>query len=234
MAATVAELRARAALAHVSIGEALRADRLRDERVTLARMRASWRRRGELVEPRTVDVAGVVWRVVVTTAADAFGVAADLAGLGWRAYAPAGRLVVYRGRAANGLRTRRIEAYPLFGGYLFVGETDAPVTRATHDRILAVLGDARGPLAVAPAVIAAINAAERAGRWDATQPHARRSPFSAGDAVRIADGPLAAFRAVVEGVEASGRIRVACQMFGGVTTVRVESDQLRPIAEKAA
>ncbi len=232
MATTLDELRARARSAGIPVGSILRAERLREEGASLAGLRRAARRRGELLDPTPIEVSGCVWRVACCPPSTAFALAADLRELGFRAYAPAGRRIVYRGKCANGKRERRIDAYPVFGNYLFVGEMieTEPLSKFLHRNLSAVLAGPGGPLAVASSAIAAISAAECEGRWDETKRGADRCPYHKGDPVRVKVGPFADFRAIVEAVEHSGRIRIAIDIFGGTTTARVTAAQV----EKAA
>ncbi len=225
MAVTVDELWARAKTAGFPVGAVVAAERAKGEATALARLRAASRRKGELIEPEPIETQGVVWRVAMVAPSQAIEVAGDLGDLGFRAYCPLGRRVVYRARLAAGKRGRRVDTFPVFGGYVFVGEAGAPVVRGVHPKVVCILGDARGALAVPPAAIAAISAAECEGRWDATR-RAKASPFVAGAAVRLVAGPFADFAAVVEAVERSGRIRIAAAVFGQATTIRVEAAQL--------
>lgn len=231
MTMAVDELRARARAAGFPVGSMAAAGRLSGERAALARLRAAARRKGELVEPEPIEVEGVVWRVVAATSPPAaLALAADLGEIGFRVYCPLARRVVLQARLGGGRRGRRVDVVPLLGEYLFCGERGVALTRAAHPKIVGILSDASGKLAVLPAAIAAISAAECAGRFDETRHAARRPPFAPGSAVRLVDGPFAEFAAVVEAVERSGRIRIAASVFGRVTSIRVDAEHLALVA----
>ena len=228
MATTLDELRARARSAGIPVGSILRAERLREEGASLAGLRRAARRRGELLDPTPIEVSGCVWRVACCPPSTAFALADDLCELGFRAYAPAGRRIVEHAGGPNGKRERRIDVFPVFGNYLFVGETieTGQLSKFMHRSLSGVLAGTNGHLSVHQDAIKAISDAECAGRWDTT----KRRPYHAGDTVRVKVGPFADFRAIVEAVEHSGRIRIAIDIFGGTTTARVTAAQV----EKAA
>lgn len=226
MAVTADELRARARKAGFPVGPVLAAERAKGEAAMLARLRAAARRAGVIADPEPIETLGVVWRVVMV-APGAFGapaaaeVAADLCELGFRGYCPLARKVVRLARTRAGTRPRCVVARPVFGEYLFVGEGRVPLVRGVHPRLLAVLGGPGGPFAVPADAVAAISAAECAGRWDETKTKPRQEWIAPGVNVRIVSGPLATFAAVVEGVERAGRVRIGVAMFGGSTSVHV-------------
>ena len=225
-AATLDELRARARAAGLPIGTILRAERLRETGVTLAQLRASARRKGELRIPRPVEVKGVVWRVATCAPSEALSLADDLEQLGWRICCPIGRKVVMQARLGGGKRGKKIVAFPVFGGYLFVGEKGEPLTRSTHGRISGVVSDHRGPLAVPASAIETISEAECKGKWDTTN----RPKFATHAEVKITAGPFAGFVATVQAAEHSGRIRLSALMFGRPTTVRVDPHEIEVAA----
>ena len=226
MAVTVDELRARAKTAGFPVGPTIAAERSRDEAAALARLRAAARRTGEIADAAPVDVENVVWRVVAV-APGPFGapvaaeIAVDLTELGFRGYCPLARKVVRLARTRAGTRPRCVVARPVFGEYLFVGEGRVPLVRGVHPRLLAILGGPGGPFAVPADAVAAISAAECAGRWDETRAKPRQEWIAPGVNVRIVSGPLETFAAVVEGVERAGRVRIGVAMFGGSTSVHV-------------
>ena len=221
-AATLDELRARAKSAGLPIGTILRAERLRETGVTLAQLRASARRKGELRIPRPVEVDGVVWRVVTCAPSEALSLADDLEQLGWRVCCPIGRRVVLQARLGGGKRGKKIEAYPVFSGYLFVGEKGERLSRQAHGRISGVVSDSRGPLAVPKAAIEAISTAECSGKWD----HTNRPKFAKNAEVTIKAGAFTGFNAVVQAAEHSGRVRLSILMFGQMTVVRVDPSEI--------
>ncbi|NLC72463.1 MAG: transcription termination/antitermination factor NusG [Ruminococcaceae bacterium] len=56
--------------------------------------------------------------------------------------------------------------------------------------------------------------------------------FNVGDTVKVTDGPLEGFLGKVEELEAEkDRVRVAVSMFGRITSVDLELDQVAPSAE---
>jgi transcription antitermination factor NusG len=178
-----------------------------------------------LSEPMAIEVEGARWVVAYVGEHAARDVAADLTELGFRAYCPLGRRVVYQARVA-GKRARRVRQFPVFGGYLFVGEVTEHLSKSSHDRIVEILGDSTGSLALKGAAIAAINLAELAGRWDSTRPHHAAPLFHAGDLVRIKAGPFAGFAAVVARLPKDLRVMIDVQMFGGPTRTTLDSSAL--------
>ncbi len=224
--ATLDELRARAKAAGLPIGTILRAERLRETGVNLAQLRASARRKGELRIPRPVDVDGVVWRVATCAPSEALALADDLEQMGWRVCCPIGRRVEPRARLGGGKRGKKLVAFAVFGGYLFVGEKGEPVTRQTHGRISGVVSDLRGPLAVPPSAIKAISEAECKGKWDSTN----RPKFAEHAWVTVTSGPFAGLRGTVQAAEHSGRVRLSALMFGAQTTVRVDPHEIEVAA----
>jgi len=128
------------------------------------------RRGDKLVDPVELDVAA---RWVVAYAMQPRETAADLCALGFRAYCPLGRRTLYRARGLSGKRERKILQFP-------VGEASQPLTRSAHARIVQILGNADGSIAVSPAAVAAINAAELAG--NGTRPRNIPKPRRSGRA----------------------------------------------------
>ncbi len=222
-AATLDELRARARSLGIPTGTILRAQKMREQGVVLAQVRAAARRRGELRIPRPVDVDGVVWRVAQCPPSEALALAEDLEEMGWRVCCPIGRRIVYNARLGAGKRGKKIVVFPVFGGYLFVGEKGERLTRLAHGRITGVVSDSSGPLRVPKSAIEAISAAECRGKWDHTH---RVLKFAKGAHVRISAGPFADFAATVEGIEHSGMLRLSALIFGRVTTVRAEPEDV--------
>ena len=224
--ATLDELRARAKAAGLPIGTILRAERLRETGVNLAQLRASARRKGELRIPRPVDVNGVVWRVATCAPSEALALADDLEQMGWRVCCPIGRRVELRARLGGGKRGKKIVAFPVFGGYLFVGEKGEPLTRQTHGRISGIVSDLRGPLAVPKEAIQRVSEAECRGKWDSTN----KPKFAEHAEVRITSGPFAGFRATVQAAEHSGRVRLSVLMFGQPVVARVDPHEIEVAA----
>jgi transcription antitermination factor NusG len=183
-----------------------------------------------LVEPSPRAFEGWRWVVAYVRPSAAREIADDLTTLGFSAYCPLGRRIVLRGRVPKGAsagvekRARREENFPVFGGYLFVGEAGEPLTRDIHSGVVEVLGDARGRLIVPASALAAINAAECEGRWDA----ARRTPWKVAPwmkpnvRAKIASGAFAGFRATVEEIERGGKVGVLADIFGRRTRMSVD------------
>ena len=226
------EMKRRARRLGVTVGQLARAER----------MRAAHARRIEALPtasatfptpidppslPPRVDEGGVRWVVALASPTRAREVAGDLADLGFRAYVPMGRRIAYRALSRSGRRVRAVQSFPVFGDYLFCGEGEERLTRRMHDRLVAILSDKDGSLAVPQAVIRAVNDAEMDGRWDCASPKApRASPFAPGARVRVKEGPFAAFMAIVEEVERSGKVRIGLDLFGRRTQARVEGAAL--------
>ena len=175
--------------------------------------------------PVPLDVDGAVWRVVECGGGDAYGyswsgesnargVAADLGKMGFRPYCP--MKLEYKIRKRRNREIRILVARPLFFGYLLVGESPRlPLSLRVHGKISAIL-----PGWLDPEFVASVHSAELAGAWDATRGPAP-GLFHAGAAVRIAEGPLAGFAAVVRQAERAGHVRLDVQMFGTSVQARV-------------
>jgi len=154
----------------------------------------------------------------------ALSVARDLDLIGFRAYCPMGRKIVYRGRTKGTARERRVHQFPLFGPYLFVGEIDDPLQTDIHSGLIGIIGDENGGWPVNPEIVKAINAAELAGTWDGSR--ASEAAFKRGDRVRVVNDPayaFAGFQAIVEDVRRSG-IRI--EIFGSRAAVIVPQSKL--------
>ena len=116
----------------------------------------------------------------------ALSVSQDLPALGFRAYCPLGRRIVFRDRHRSGVRKKHILQFAVFGRYLFVGEMDEPLQAYIHEGIVAVIGDCMGAWGLNPEVVRAINEAELAGEWDDIG--SATNPFKVGQSVRIVAG----------------------------------------------
>ena len=224
--ANIHDLRARARAAGIPVGTLLQAERKRRAQALATGASRTARAAGTLTQPAHVDEAGVTWRVAAAPPAAVRGVAADLAELGFRTYAPLETFIVYRGRGPDGRRQRRIEQRPLLGAYLFVGERNEPLQKSIHPHLWDVLRTGDGPLSVPAAAIRAINDAELAGKWDHTRRATETAPFAPGEAVVVKAGAFAEFRATVEACERRGRVRIVLTMFGGETTATVLASDL--------
>lgn len=137
--------------------------------------------------------------------------------VGYAPYCPYEQRVVYRS-GAGGSKGRKVVTRPLFGGYLFVGQTKfvngvcQPLSPDTHPRIFDILGDSLGPFHVRPETLQAIRSLELAGEWDYSRSLAERFPV--GKRVLVKRGHFAEFEAIVAKVEASGKLKLNLRMFG--------------------
>jgi transcription antitermination factor NusG len=154
------------------------------------------------------------------------GVADDLNELGFRAYCPMGRKVLFRARVRGSeKRQRKIHSWAVFGRYIFVGEIDEPLQVDIHGGIVEVIGDSRGAWALNPKLIRAINEAHIAGQWDTVR--AWDCVFKKGDRVKFTGGhPLEGFLAIVDSVGRSGvRVNVP-NLFSRPTMATVHAAKL--------
>ena len=87
------------------------------------------------------------------------------------------------------------------------------MSRSTHPRVFDILGDSSGPFYVLPEALRAIRALEVAGEWDYSRTLGER--FPTGKHVTIKRGHFAEFEAIVSGVEASGKLKLKLNIFGG-------------------
>lgn len=216
----LASLRQRARAAGIAPGIVARAERLRSA-YDGARAPPPPR----LIDPAPLNFEGIDrWVVAICKPSMAMSVSQDLNAIGFRAYCPLGRRVVFRGRAA-GARKRRIHQWAVFGRYLFVGELGEPLATYIHEGIVDVIGDSLGAWALNPLVLRAINAAELAGEWDTTKTPEWAAKFKGGDFVRVGDGPFSGFEGFVRSCSKAG-INVELDMFGRKTKVTVQSAKL--------
>src|SRR6185312_17206786 len=142
------------------------------------------------------------------------GVAEDLNMIGFRAYCPMGKKIVYRGRHGGEARQRRVHQFPVFGRYLFVGEIEDPFQTTLHSGVVAIIGDRNGAWPVNPAAVKAINDAELSGTWDSSRE--AEAAFRRGDLVRVVSDlshPFAGFNAIVDSIRKSG-VRINVDIFG--------------------
>jgi transcription antitermination factor NusG len=179
-----------------------------------------------LTEPRAIEVEGARWVVAYVGEHAAREVASDLNELGFRAYCPLGARVVYPDPRRSGKRVRKVRQFPVFGGYLFVGEVTERLVKSAHDRIVEILGDSSGSLALSGAAIAAINRAELRGLWDSTHAHRALPLFRKGDQVRITAGPFAGFAAIVARLPKDLRVTIDFEMFGRPTRASLDAGSL--------
>ena len=173
-----------------------------------------------LADRSPVDFNGVQrWVVAVCKPSLALSVSQDLPALGFRAYCPLGRRIVFRDRHRSGVRKKHILQFAVFGRYLFVGEIEEPLQAYIHEGIVAVIGDCVGAWGLNPEVVRAINEAELAGEWDDIGSAA--NPFKVGQSVRIVAGhPFEHFVGIVRALRPSGA-KIDVDMFGRRTTVAV-------------
>lgn len=144
-------------------------------------------------DPFLVDVEGVLWVCVSVRTRREFTVADDFQAAGYPVLCPHGVRVQRRARvgksAAGGERRglREID-YPVFGPYLFIGESAGlPVTKSKHIHVLSVLENAGGSRHVPAEFISAVAKMWLAGKWDERRREnsLRRNPLRTGDAVRL-------------------------------------------------
>jgi transcription antitermination factor NusG len=179
----LAALRKRARAAGIAPGIVARAERLRAAAQTGLRAPSPVR----LVDPTAVEFEDVSrWGVAVCKPSMARSVGEDLPALGFRAYCPLGRRMVFRDRHRSGTRKKHILQWAVFGRYLFVGEMLEPLAASLHEGIVDVIGDSQGAWSLHPRIVHAINQAELAGQWDYVG--SSENPFKIGQSVRIAEG----------------------------------------------
>ena len=221
----LASLRRRAREAGIAPGVVARAERLRSAYDGTHAPPAA-----RLIDPRAINFEGVDrWVVAICKPSMAMSVSEDLNAIGFRAYCPLGRRIVFRGRSA-GARKRRIHQWAIFGRYLFVGELGEPLATYIHEGIVDVIGDSKGAWQLNPAVLKAINDAELAGQWDTT-----KTPdwvkFQVGAYVKVTGiNPFSGFEGFVQACSKAG-IDVELDIFGRKTNVRVQGAKL--VAEPA-
>ena len=155
---------------------------------------------------------------------------------GFDAYVPQRRI-------KNFVRRQRLlinQHRPLMPGYLFLAtEMGRPVDWGAirdNKRMRHVgrpLRNAGGfALRVPGKLIVKINEDEIAGKFDETgatkrQNHAKlEERFAPGREFRIEEGPFIGFRALVEGVTASDRVKALVEIFGRMSTVEFDPEQL--------
>lgn len=179
-------------------------------------------------EPRLVDAAPIQfegvhrWVVAICKTSMSRSVGEDLNAIGFRAYCPLGRRIVYRGRTGSSQRKRRIHQFAVFGRYLFVGELQEPLNSYHHEGIVDVIGDSLGAWPLKPRVLQAINEAELAGKWNDRDPDAT---FKRGDHVRLSAGPFASFEGFVLECSKAG-VKIDVEMFGRKISTTVKSSVL--------
>ena len=212
----LAALRKRARAAGIVPGTVAHAERLRASAQTGLRAPPPLR----LVDPTPIDFEGVQrWTVAVCKPSMARSVGEDLPALGFRAYCPLGRRLVFRAPHRSGTRKKHILQFAVFGRYLFVGEMLEPLAASIHEGIVDVIGDSRGAWSLNPRIVQAINEAELAGQWDYVG--SSENPYKVGQLVRIADNhPFEHFVGVISAF-LHGGAWINLDVFGRSTPVSV-------------
>ncbi|AWN49177.1 antitermination protein NusG [Methylobacterium terrae] len=184
------------------------------------------RRRRRLRPARVVLAADRVWMVAETRARWAARAARDLEAAGIAAFDP--REEVELTSATGRRRTARV---PLLHRTLFVGlRDDGDLARVeAHpgiDRIL--FRDGRAVVVAASVLQGFADAiAGHDGEEGGGEEAVRAVLFALGDGVRVVDGPLAALRGTVEGIEPGRRrYRVALSLFGRETPALLDEDKI--------
>lgn len=231
--ANLEALRRRARAGRVSPGVVAKAERALDHQSYLQMLRREGIPRdwegGRTAETAPVRVDGArVWRVACCRPSQAIGVASDLSALGFVAYCPTGRKIIFRG-AQRGfkVRKRRIHSYPVFGDYLFVGEVDMPLQVSLHEDIIGVLGDSRGAYRLNPKFLQAIIDREASGVWDEARALERRE-FTPGERVRVKRGSYADLQGLVMQCDTAG-VSLKIEMFGRDHEVVVKDEALERV-----
>jgi transcription antitermination factor NusG len=212
----LAALRKRARAAGVAPGVVAQAERLRASAQTGLRAPSPVR----LINPSPIDFSGVQrWVVAVCKPSLARSLSEDLPALGFRAYCPLGRRLVFRAPHRSGTRKKHILQWAVFGRYLFVGEMLEPLAASIQEGIVDVIGDSQGAWALNPKIVQAINEAELAGQWDYVG--SSENPYKIGQLVRIAEGhPFESFAGVVTAL-LHGAAKIDLEVFGRRTPVAV-------------
>lgn len=174
-------------------------------------------------ETLDLEAAAFQWVCARVMGGREFGVADDLSDLGFRTFAPHGiRVQPYARIGPQGRRGRRERDYPVFGGYVFVGQpAGLTVAQRSHPHILNILQNS-GAYCRIPALF--ISEAVRlwvGGEWDGTKPR-----FPPGRCVRITAGALEGWSGVIESLPSELRAVVKVKMFGGDTRAIVDTAAL--------
>jgi transcription antitermination factor NusG len=200
-------------------------------RLALSEFAKAVKKRKETYTPKRIDARGIRWVVACVRSGDEHGVAEVLSRIGFLVYLPLKRFVAFRARSVAGKRVRRTYIVPVFGRYLFVGETSRELDRFDCDRVIDVLRPPKHKRVEAE--IDKINLAEVRGKFDFDVKSARwapdQKPLKRGDSVRVKGGPFDQFAAVIEEINASGRVKIAVELFGGKTPTEVDARDLEHI-----
>ena len=230
----LAALRKRARAAGITAGVVVRSQRAKEAHQAAWHTSCAWPFRppppARLVDPSPVNFEGVSqWVVAVCKPSLARSVSEDLPALGFRAYCPLGRRLVFRAPHRSGTRKKHILQWAVFGRYLFVGEMEEKLAASIHEGIVDVIGDSEGAWSLSSVdqnglrdphgIVRAINEAELAGQWDYVG--SSENPFHLGQSVRIVDGhPFESFVGIVTAL-LRGRAEIELGMFGRSTYVQV-------------
>lgn len=129
----------------------------------------------------------------------------------------------------RGKRTRKSQ--PLLPGYMFVYLPEPrPRFRTVREieGVVAFLG-VHDPLPISADVVRDIHEAELAGRFDVT--HRKHDRYQPGDRVRMLSGVGAGFIATVQEMTPEGRVALLWTLFGRPAAVRLDQDDLEPVAQ---
>ncbi len=159
---------------------------------------------------------GERWYVAVTQPLKERYAADNLANQGYRHFLP---LQMSTSRHARQYRTRLA---PVFPRYLFVIlDPNRGRWRSINGTfgVQHLITERDAPLAVRPGVVETLVAS--------SDPRGvlifRPSSLSPGDRVRLTSGPFAGALGVLQGLEASGRVRVLMEFMGAATPVRIDA-----------
>lgn len=178
-----------------------------------------------------VDEQGADWLCAAVAPGREFGVADDLAAVGFRTFCPHAVRVHFRARDRNApreKRKRRERDVPVFGNYVFVGTPCGEgmrLVKRSHSHILAVLDEGR--YFVPRAFIAEATKLWMAGTWDMRIREGVR--FKRGETVRVKSGVFEGLNAVIERMPSQSRAVVSTALFGRMVQATVDSAALEPI-----
>lgn len=184
------------------------------------------------------------WFVVRVKGGMADGVFAELHEAGYDVYLPRRRYDRFNRR----MNVTVEWSEPLLPGYLFVvhPRKGQPVDDWTEVRaingVVAPLGTGSGPLVIPPPVIEAIITAEFESVYDDTKAarkargetdrHRLEQRFEIGRKFRVNDGPFVSFLAEVEQITHDDRVKALVEIFGRMTPVEFDPDQLEDLPKK--
>lgn len=169
----------------------------------------------------------------------------ELQRAGFAVYLPEFRIE----RINRRLRKRISNTLCLFPRYLFVQQHAVPDWYAVRacNGVESVLGIDGTPIPVASREIQALMEAQANLEWDDTE-EARirhgltkknavaglKKQYRKGSRVRITDGPFASFLGLVKNVKGLHKIDVMVELFGRLTPVELEPEQVEPVSRRAA